>query len=350
MTSGVWMILRGCGCVCSCRLPSGRQWASGLSLLLPAMRCVLSAAAHGCSGRPPATPAPMSKKRPGPDVSTPVAAATSGRVPGDPPVPLTSLLRGLKLAPPDVLPHAGEVGRAGARARHRALHVDLAVGGARCDAENGAPATARRAELMLRAVRRGAHRRGGLSSKAWSGGIVVNFCPGQSVEAPYVPTPRAGVRLAGSVRTVARPALTVRRPPVHRHDGGARCDGLLLVERAPLTVYLVSAPRPPCRPYVGDNRRHRDRRSHFSATGLYKRYGDVVAVDGLSLSVPARRVLRPARPERRRQDHDHRDPRRAARARRRRRGGARAALGHATSTRSGSGWASSCRKRSSPTS
>jgi hypothetical protein len=61
-------------------------------MLLPAMRCFFRSAAHGCSGRPPATPAPMSKKRPGPDVSTPVAAATSGRVPGEPPVPLTSLL------------------------------------------------------------------------------------------------------------------------------------------------------------------------------------------------------------------------------------------------------------------
>ena len=49
--------------------------------------------------------------------------------------------------------------------------------------------------------------------------------------------------------------------------------------------------------------------------GLVKRYGDVIAVDGLDLEVRARRVLRPARAERRRQDHDHRDPRRAARRR-----------------------------------
>ena len=45
--------------------------------------------------------------------------------------------------------------------------------------------------------------------------------------------------------------------------------------------------------------------------GLVKRYGDVIAVDGLDLEVRTRRVLRPARPERRRQDHHHRDPRRA---------------------------------------
>jgi hypothetical protein len=50
--------------------------------------------------------------------------------------------------------------------------------------------------------------------------------------------------------------------------------------------------------------------------GLVKRYGDVLAVDGLDLEVRARRVLRPARPERRRQDDHDRDPRGAARARR----------------------------------
>ena len=54
-----------------------------------------------------------------------------------------------------------------------------------------------------------------------------------------------------------------------------------------------------------------------------KRYGDVTAVDGLDLEVRARRVLRPARPERRRQDHHRRDPRGAPRADRRRRRGAR---------------------------
>ena len=43
--------------------------------------------------------------------------------------------------------------------------------------------------------------------------------------------------------------------------------------------------------------------------GLVKNYGDVRAVNGLDLEVRSRRVLRPARPERRRQDHDRRDPR-----------------------------------------
>ena len=45
--------------------------------------------------------------------------------------------------------------------------------------------------------------------------------------------------------------------------------------------------------------------------GLVKRYADVTAVDGLDLEVRARRVLRPARPQRRRQDDHDRDPRRA---------------------------------------
>ncbi len=40
---------------------------------------------------------------------------------------------------------------------------------------------------------------------------------------------------------------------------------------------------------------------------LRKEYKDVVAVDGLDLEVLARRVLRPARSQRRRQDHHHRD-------------------------------------------
>ena len=78
------MILRGCGCVCSCMSPSGRQWASGLSLLLSAIRVFSSSAAHGWNGRPPGTPDPMLKNRPGP------LGSTAG-VPGAPPVPLTPL-------------------------------------------------------------------------------------------------------------------------------------------------------------------------------------------------------------------------------------------------------------------
>ena len=53
----------------------------------------------------------------------------------------------------------------------------------------------------------------------------------------------------------------------------------------------------------------------IACRGLVKRYGDVLAVDGLDLEVRARRVLRPARPQRRGQDHHHRDPRRPARRR-----------------------------------
>ena len=47
MTFGAWMILRGCGCVWNCMFPIGRQWASGLSFMLSAMRCFLSASAQG---------------------------------------------------------------------------------------------------------------------------------------------------------------------------------------------------------------------------------------------------------------------------------------------------------------
>src|SRR3984893_13221235 len=42
--------------------PIGRQCASGLSLLFPALRVFTSSAAHGCSGRPSLTFAPTSRK------------------------------------------------------------------------------------------------------------------------------------------------------------------------------------------------------------------------------------------------------------------------------------------------
>ena len=60
-----------------------------------------------------------------------------------------------------------------------------------------------------------------------------------------------------------------------------------------------------------------------------------------------RRVLRPARAQRRGQDHDHRDPRGPAGAGRRRGGGARPALGPRRARSCASGSASSCRRRSS---
>ena len=62
----------------------------------------------------------------------------------------------------------------------------------------------------------------------------------------------------------------------------------------------------------------------IEAQGLTKRYGAATAVDDISFAVDARRDLRPARPERRRQDHDHPD---AARLDRHHAGEARV-LGH----------------------
>ena len=63
---------------------------------------------------------------------------------------------------------------------------------------------------------------------------------------------------------------------------------------------------------------------------------------------PSGRVLRPARAERRRQDHHHRDLRGPHGARRRRGRGPRPALGHATTASCASGSASRCRRPSSP--
>ena len=88
----------------------------------------------------------------------------------------------------------------------------------------------------------------------------------------------------------------------------------------------------------------------LTVRGLRKAYKDVVAVDGLDLEVARRRVLRPARPERRRQDHDDRDLRGADRAGLGRRRGARPALGDATPRPAPAARAFSCRRRSSPTS
>src|SRR6516162_3767681 len=44
------MIFRGYGWEFSCMMPIGRQWASGLSLLLSAFRFATSSAAHGWYG------------------------------------------------------------------------------------------------------------------------------------------------------------------------------------------------------------------------------------------------------------------------------------------------------------
>ena len=57
--------------------------------------------------------------------------------------------------------------------------------------------------------------------------------------------------------------------------------------------------------------------------GLRKSYGAHEAVRGIDFEIPRRRGVRPARPERRRQDDDRRDPRGLPRPRRRRGRGAR---------------------------
>ena len=53
----------------------------------------------------------------------------------------------------------------------------------------------------------------------------------------------------------------------------------------------------------------------IEAEGLVKRYGDVVALDGLDLEVAAGHRARPARPQRRRQDDHRADPDHAAASR-----------------------------------
>ena len=225
------MILRGCGCVCSCRLPSGRQWASGLSMLLPAMRCFFSVGGPrlqrqaACDAGADVEEQTGSRREyaGGGGHERPGAGGAAGAA--------DVVAHLLELAPPDVLPHAGEVRRARGGARHGALHVHAAVGGARAPPPRDAGATAPTAAPTRRAVRRRARRRGGSSSKPGESGIVVNFCPGPSVEAGYVQALR--LRLAGSVWPLVSPPFPLRRPRVHRHDGGAHRHGLLLVERAP---------------------------------------------------------------------------------------------------------------------
>src|SRR5712691_8169754 len=53
------MIFFGNGCEVICITPIGRQCASGLSLLLSAIRCFTRSAAHGWYGAPPGSCAPM---------------------------------------------------------------------------------------------------------------------------------------------------------------------------------------------------------------------------------------------------------------------------------------------------
>src|SRR5215469_15330429 len=57
----VWTIFRGCGCMWSWVRPSGRHFASGLSLLLSPFLCARICVAQGVKGRPSLNPAPMLK-------------------------------------------------------------------------------------------------------------------------------------------------------------------------------------------------------------------------------------------------------------------------------------------------
>src|SRR5215471_1353542 len=58
----VCTIFRGCECVWSCMNPIGRQFASGLSFELVAIRCLRSSAAHGVNGSPSLKFCPMFAK------------------------------------------------------------------------------------------------------------------------------------------------------------------------------------------------------------------------------------------------------------------------------------------------
>src|ERR1700693_325422 len=62
--------------------PIGRQCASGLSLLLAALRAFTRSAAHGCNGRPSLTFAPTSR-----NVVTGAPAENEGAGPGSVPPP-----------------------------------------------------------------------------------------------------------------------------------------------------------------------------------------------------------------------------------------------------------------------
>src|SRR5438876_5378095 len=76
------MIFLGNGCDVICITPIGRQCASGLSLLLSAIRCFTSSAAHGWYGAPPGSCAPiLPNTDPEGPVGGPGAAAGGAGVP-----------------------------------------------------------------------------------------------------------------------------------------------------------------------------------------------------------------------------------------------------------------------------
>src|SRR6478609_5099043 len=85
------MIFRGCGCMCNCVSPSGRQCASGLSLLPSAVRFARSSFAHGVNGNPSLTAAPMLKNAPSGGALGSAAGGGGGGGGGAPSLPFPSL-------------------------------------------------------------------------------------------------------------------------------------------------------------------------------------------------------------------------------------------------------------------
>ena len=79
---GVWIIFLACGCMCNCVRPSGKQCASGLSLLLLSLRSFRIAAAQGVNGRPPGTVEPISKNSLTPGGRGPRPTLPAGGGPG----------------------------------------------------------------------------------------------------------------------------------------------------------------------------------------------------------------------------------------------------------------------------
>src|SRR5258706_1553545 len=85
-SAGVWMIFLGYGCESSCMIPIGRQWASGLSLLLSATRFFTRSEAHGWYGAPPSVCEPtFPNGLPRPGVGAPLPRLAFAPAPVAPP-------------------------------------------------------------------------------------------------------------------------------------------------------------------------------------------------------------------------------------------------------------------------
>src|SRR5437773_4176562 len=104
------MIFLGNGCDVICITPIGRQCASGLSLLLSAIRCFTNSAAHGWYGAPPESCAPM---LPNTDPEGP--AGGPGAAAGGAGVPAAGGVPGAAAAPGAA---GGAAGRGGGSAPH----------------------------------------------------------------------------------------------------------------------------------------------------------------------------------------------------------------------------------------